>query len=483
MSSWCCIAGTAGTYFWINGKLNRSVTLPATTATSAGTNWLIAGSDQRTGISRTERAQLHLGADGADASDSLMLLHMGTGKPVLISIPRDSYVPIPGHGSNKINAALAIGGPTLLVQTVESVTGLKIDHYMGIGFGGLAGVVSAVGGVRMCVKTAVPADPTGDSGFKGLAAGCHNLNGTQAIAFVRDRHSFATSDLQRIQDQRAFLSALLSKATSPGVYLNPFTALPFASTAASSIAVDKGTSLWDLIQVAQALRGPQTGTVPIANANYQTSAGDAVEWDRTQALKLFNALQGGQAGPGRAAERHPGRLAFGRHAAGGASDGSDGFGRFERRLFGVSVRVKVGLDTVTRRCCVVSVRFLPGVRRRALFGAPRTDLTGGLMSRAGVDEEASLGLSTREIEVMSLIAGGHTNGEIAAHLFLAEKTVKNHVRRIYSKLGVHNRPAAIAHWLEARTPARFLARVPPRGRPTDPSAAFDNPEFGQRAPA
>src|SRR5580692_11156310 len=100
------IAGTAGTYFWVNGKLNRSVALPATTLTSAGTNWLIAGSDQRTGISRTERAQLHLGADGADASDSLMLLHMGTGKPVLISIPRDSYVPIPGHGNNKINAAL-----------------------------------------------------------------------------------------------------------------------------------------------------------------------------------------------------------------------------------------------------------------------------------------------------------------------------------------------------------------------------------------
>ncbi len=113
---------------------------------------------------------------------------------------------------------------------------------MGIGFGGLADVVSAVGGVQICVKTAVPADPTG-LGLQGLAAGCHNLNGTQAIAFVRDRHSFATSDLQRIQDQRAFLSALLSKATSPGVYLNPFTALPFASTAASSIAVDKGTSL------------------------------------------------------------------------------------------------------------------------------------------------------------------------------------------------------------------------------------------------
>ena len=101
----------------------------------------------------------------------------------------------------------------------------------------------------------------------------------------------ATSDLQRIQDQRAFLQALLSKATSPGVYLNPFTSLPFASTAASSIAVDKGTSLYSLLQVAFALRAPETGTVPIANANYQTSAGDAVKWNSAQALQLFNALK------------------------------------------------------------------------------------------------------------------------------------------------------------------------------------------------
>jgi len=291
------ILAIGGSYFWINGKLNRSVALPSFTGTSAGTNWLIAGDDSRNGISRTEQDALHLGSEGADASDSLLLLHMGTGKPVLISIPRDSYVPIPGHGQNKINAALAFGGPTLLVQTVEQVTGLKIDHYMGIGFGGLAGVVSAVGGVQMCVKTAVPADPTGDSGFKGLAAGCHNLNGTQAIAFVRDRHSFADSDLQRIQDQRAFLSALLSKATSPGVYLNPFTALPFGSAAASSISVDKGASLYGLVQAAMALRGPESGTVPIANANYQTSAGDSVLWNRTQALELFNALKAGKAVP------------------------------------------------------------------------------------------------------------------------------------------------------------------------------------------
>jgi LCP family protein required for cell wall assembly len=288
------IAGVGGTYFWLNGKLNRTVALPAATVTSAGTNWLIAGDDSRNGISRTQRASLHLGSEGADASDSLMLLHTGgSGKPVLISIPRDSYVPIPGHGENKINAALAIGGPTLLVQTVEQVTGLRIDHYMGIGFGGLASVVNTVGGVHICLPSALK---DSDSGVN-LKAGCQTLNGTEAIAFVRDRHSFATSDLQRIQDQRAFLQALLSKATSPGVYLNPFTALPFGSSAASSVSVDKGTSLLDLLQVAFALRGPETGTVPIANANLQTSAGDAVQWDQTKALQLFNALKAGKAVP------------------------------------------------------------------------------------------------------------------------------------------------------------------------------------------
>jgi LCP family protein required for cell wall assembly len=287
------IAALAGSYFWLDGKLNRSVALPAFTGQSAGTNWLIVGSDTRQGLTRQQIDALHVGSVGASGSDSLMLLHMGGPKPVLISIPRDSYVPIPGHGDNKINAALAFGGPTLLIQTVESVTGLRIDHYMGIGFDGLVSVVNTVGGVRICLPQAIQDSYSGVN----LSKGCHNLNGTQALAFVRDRHSFATSDLQRIQDQRAFLKALLSKATSPGVYLNPFTAYPFASTAAGSIAVDKGTSLYDLIQAGLALRGAQTGTVPIANAALPTNSGEAVEWNRTEALQLFGALKQNKAVP------------------------------------------------------------------------------------------------------------------------------------------------------------------------------------------
>lgn len=288
------IVATVGSYFWLDGKLKRSVTLPTFSGQSAGTNWLITGSDSRQGLSRTQIDALHVGFDfGTLNSDSVMLLHLGGPKPVLISIPRDSYVPIPGHGHNKLNAALAFGGPNLLIQTVENVTGLRIDHYMGIGFGGLVSVVNQVGGVQVCLKSGMNDQYSGVN----LSAGCHNLNGTQSLAFVRDRHSFAIGDLQRIQDQRLFLSALLKKATSPGVYLNPFTALPFGSAAASSLSVDKGTHLYDLVQVAFALRNPQTGTVPIANPSYFTSAGEAVQWNRTQALQLFNALQNNQAVP------------------------------------------------------------------------------------------------------------------------------------------------------------------------------------------
>ncbi len=289
------VVALVGSYFYVDSKLVRSVTLPVFSGQSAGQNWLIVGADSRQGLTQKEIDTLHVGdVFGTENSDSLMLLHIGAGRPVLLSIPRDSYVPIPGHGDNKINAALGFGGPSLLIQTVEEVTGLRIDHYMGIGFGGLVSVVNQVGGVTMCLPKALH---DYDSGAN-IPAGCHNLDGAQALAFVRDRHSFADEDLQRIADQRAFLKALLDKATSPGVYLNPFVALPFGSAAASSISVDQGAQLYNLIKVALALRNPQTGTVPVADANYATAnAGDALLWNRSQALQLFNALKNDQPVP------------------------------------------------------------------------------------------------------------------------------------------------------------------------------------------
>ena len=293
------LVAVVGLYFFFDSKLHRQdvlVNYAGRPAASAGTNWLIAGSDSRQGLSRKEEHKLATGVDiGGKRSDTIMILHMSPGgqRPLLISLPRDSYVPIPGHGMNKINAAYAFGGPKLLAETVQNVTGLRIQHFMEIGFGGFVNVVNSVGGVRMCIPRNLH-DPA--SGLR-LKKGCQTLDGGQALGFVRTRHLYAEQDLQRVQDQRVFLHALLTKMTSPGVYLNPFSALPAADGAAGTLTVDSGTHLIQLVKVAFAMRNPLTTTVPIANPNLQTPAGDAVEWNRTEALQLFNDLKAGRPVP------------------------------------------------------------------------------------------------------------------------------------------------------------------------------------------
>jgi LCP family protein required for cell wall assembly len=282
---------TTGLYFYLNSQLHRAnvlVDYAGRPAASAGTNWLITGSDSRQGLTRKEERQLATGRDiGGRRSDTTMILHIpgNGGRPTLVSLPRDSYLPIPGYGTNKLNAAYSFGGPKLLAETVQNATGLHIDHYMGIGFGGFVNVVDAVGGVRMCL----PGPMNDPKAGLHLKAGCQVLNGKQALGFVRTRN-FAISDLQREQDQRLFVKALLSKVTSLGTIINPFAVFPAASGAAGSVTVDSGTSLYQLVQVAFALKNPVTTTVPIANAGLATSAGSAVEWNSAEAHQLFSDL-------------------------------------------------------------------------------------------------------------------------------------------------------------------------------------------------
>ena len=286
---------TAGTYFYLNSQLNKSnvlVSYPGRPAPGSGTNWLITGSDSRQGLTRAQERALSTGVNiSGERSDTIMILHLpaGGGRPVLISIPRDSYVSIPGHGMSKINAAFTFGGPKLLAQTVQNATGLYINHYMGIGFGGFVRVVNAVGGVRMCLATPLHEVSSGVH----LRKGCQTLNGGQALAYVRDRHSFNTQDLQREQDQRLFLKALLKKLTSAGVMLNPFEAVPAASDTASALTVDQGASLYQLVEVARAMRDPITTTVPIATSTAITPAGESVLWNSALARELFTALRTG----------------------------------------------------------------------------------------------------------------------------------------------------------------------------------------------
>ena len=289
------IIASVGTYFYVGSKLHQSdvlVDYNGRPVPAAGTNWLIAGSDSRQGLTRRQERKLATGplsAAGGERSDTILILHIpsGGGKPVLVSIPRDSYVPIPGYGSSKINAAFDLGGPKLLAETIQNDTGLYINHYMGIGFGGFVSVVNAVGGVRMCL----PGPMVDPKAGLNLKAGCQTLNGDQALGYVRTRN-FALSDLQREQDQRLFIKALLSKMTSPTVLLNPFAIIPAATGSASTLTVSQGTSVYDLMHVAFALRDPETTTVPLASLDFQTpNDGVAVQWDQSRALRMFNDLK------------------------------------------------------------------------------------------------------------------------------------------------------------------------------------------------
>ena len=293
------VVGSVITYFSLDSQLTRKnvlVNYASRPAAGSGTNWLITGSDSRQGLSRKQERKLHTGHDiSGQRSDTIMVLHMpsGGGRPLLISLPRDSWVPIPGYGYNKINAAYSFGGPKLLAETVQNVTGLRIEHYMGIGFGGFVRVVNAIGGVRVCLKKPLVDKAAG----LHLKAGCQVLSGGKALGFVRSRHTYATQDLQRIQNQRLFLAALLRKLTSFGVIADPFRSLPAASNLAGSLTVDKGTHLLSLLSVAFALRHPLTTTVPIAGGFVTSSGQDALKWNSTEARTLFHDLNTGHKVP------------------------------------------------------------------------------------------------------------------------------------------------------------------------------------------
>jgi len=254
-------------------------------------NVLLAGVDLRTGLTPAQQRELHVGRTPTFNSDTLMLIHIAASRSsvTVVSLPRDSWVLIPGHGMNKINAAFGLGGPQLTVATVEHATGLTINDFIEVNFLGFVKVIDALGGVNICLPQAVD-DP--DSGLR-LSAGVHHVNGVTALKYARDRHSFAASDLARITNQQSLLSSLLKEAVSSGSLANPLRLSRFLSAALGAIKVDRNL---DLTALADQLRGITPAevrflTVPLANTNYLTPTGEsAVQWNGEAAGKLFAAL-------------------------------------------------------------------------------------------------------------------------------------------------------------------------------------------------
>ncbi|MGY2873974.1 LCP family protein required for cell wall assembly [Marmoricola sp. URHA0025 HA25] len=255
-------------------------------ASQPGTTYLLVGSDSRKGLTKKENRRLGTGGVGdvGQRTDTIMLLHTGAGPSLLLSIPRDSIVPIPGHGTTKINAAFAYGGAPLLVQTIEQNTGVRIDHYVEIGFGGFVNSVDAVGGVTVC-PTKKMVDRRANLNIK---KGCQHVNGITALGYARSRHTSGIGDIDRARHQREVVSAIGAKVKSPWTALNPFRYWRINMAATSSLKVDKDSSVVDLARFGWAMtrvngKDGLTCSMPIRDL--------AVHWDTQRAIALLRFLK------------------------------------------------------------------------------------------------------------------------------------------------------------------------------------------------
>jgi len=240
-------------------------------------------------LTKAERKKLGTGSAAGQRTDTIMILYVPPGgEPALISLPRDSYLPIPGHGQNKINAAYSFGGPKLMTKTVEQNTGLRIDQYVEVGFAGFVNVVDAVGGIDVCLKKPIKDKDS----HLDLKAGCQTLVGKNALGYVRMRHADPLGDLGRVKRQRQVVSQTAKKAASPVSVINPVRYWKLANAGSDSLAVGENASMFSMLRMGIAMgkassKGGLTMTVPIANSNYSTAAGSSVLWNTSEAKAMF----------------------------------------------------------------------------------------------------------------------------------------------------------------------------------------------------
>lgn len=265
--------------------------------TSDGETWLIAGSDARGAGAGTVQDS----TQGA-RSDAIMLVNKApSGQAAVVSIPRDTYVEIPGYRPNKINAAYSFGGPALLVRTVEALTGLTIDHYAEVGMGAVEQMVDAVGGVRLCLDYDVNDH---DSGLVWNTADgtCQDVDGTTALAYSRMRKSDPTGDIGRAMRQREVVSAVVSKAASRDTLLHPSRQDALVAAGTHALALDHDSSSTDLARLAMTYRSAGsaslTGAPPIESLDYEPGGiGSAVLLRDTTAPDFFSRLRAGTLSP------------------------------------------------------------------------------------------------------------------------------------------------------------------------------------------
>ena len=271
-------------------------------------NFLLVGSDSREGLTKEQLRKLRVGSIATAAgrrSDTLIWVHISKdrGKAALISIPRDTYATVPAYTdedgkqhsayATKINAAFGRGGPALTIATLESMTGVRIDHYIEVNFAGFANVVDALGGVPICTNKALK-DP---KSHLDLPAGRNVLDGITAVKYVRSRYLDATADLGRMKRQQQFMGAMLKQATSSGVLLNPLRLVRFINASLSTVTTDPDLKRDDLVTLALQLRSLDPSrvtmlTVPLSDLFYNNNGvTGSVLWHPKLAPELWQRIR------------------------------------------------------------------------------------------------------------------------------------------------------------------------------------------------
>ena len=252
--------------------------------------FLLVGSDSRS-TEATTRDDVAFSIPASERGDVIMLARLNSDRTsaAVVSIPRDSWVEIPGRGRSKINAAYAFGGPSLLIQTVEQLTGIRVDHFAVVDFAGFRAVVDSVGGVDVQIATATSND--GVAFEKGL----NHLDGTEALAYVRQREGLPRGDLDRAQRQQNLLRAMLEKTESNNVLFDPARAYNVVDAVSRSVSVDDTLSNAALRELQRKMRALRPGDVSFVGAPVRGPGREGREsviyLDELRSARLWDALR------------------------------------------------------------------------------------------------------------------------------------------------------------------------------------------------
>ncbi|EYR65128.1 transcriptional regulator [Actinotalea ferrariae CF5-4] len=252
---------------------------------------LVLGSDSR--ISAGDPSQWER---GAQRTDVMMLVHLPADgqSGYVMSLPRDSWVDIPGYGEAKLNAAFSYGGPTLLIQTVEQLTGLPIDHFTVTDFESFKRITDVLGGVTMNLTQPMK-DANGDV---VLPEGTHLLDGEEALQYVRERYNLPRGDVDRVQRQQAWIRALVRRTQDGGVLNDPSSWYPLLDAVTESIAVDEGLTRQRMVDLLTRVRSIGDAnlrffTVPLEGLGTSADGQSIVLLDRPRFDALMQSVRDG----------------------------------------------------------------------------------------------------------------------------------------------------------------------------------------------